>query len=460
MDIDLLFLSRDASPPREDVWRGIEAQQGVRLRVHRVIGTPQVDDPNRWATIARARNQGKQLGTSPLVMYLDDDVVLGLDCVARLVEGLKQRPGFAALAADSAEEMSPGWENWDYPAHVGMAAVLFRRERLAELTFRWEPGKCECRCCCDDLRRAGFGIGYLPGAVAWHRPSGPSGASHPVEQEGAKRPCRRGVVEVTRRAGRVLAAFNRRDFRRFCRRFLATLRGSGNWEPVTAVAYGLMPSEQALLAAEPGVEVIALAEDGVCPALRRLRDFQDVIARWPDETPVAYWDAGDIQFQGRLESLWDLVRAHPDRLLAAAEALHYPENKVIQAWANYIRDPQARRRAFELMSTHRFLNSGFAAGTVPALLNYLREGDRLLHSADLLGVGDWGDQPAMNLYCHTNPDAWREVSPTWNFTLAGRDPGRYRVGRDGRYESSRGEPIQVVHGNAGMLIGSELALMV
>ena len=67
--------------------------------------------------------------------------------------------------------MAGEWQNWDYPRHVGMAATLFRRERLERLTFRWEPGKCECRCCCDDLRRAGFGIGYLARrAQAWHRP--------------------------------------------------------------------------------------------------------------------------------------------------------------------------------------------------------------------------------------------------------------------------------------------------
>ena len=164
MDVDLLFLSRDLSPPREDVRRGIEAQDGVRLRVHRVVGTPRADDPNRWATIVRARNQGKAMGTAPWVMCLDDDVVLGPGCIARLVDALRNRPGFAAMGADSAGEMAGGWQNWDYPRHVGMAATLFRRDRLAALTFRWEPGRCECLCCCHDLRRGGLGIGYLAGA--------------------------------------------------------------------------------------------------------------------------------------------------------------------------------------------------------------------------------------------------------------------------------------------------------
>lgn len=160
--VDLIFLSRDLSPPRADVGRGIDIQDGVSIRMHRVVGVPRPGDPNRWETIARARNDGKRLGSSPWVMYLDDDVVLGPGCVARLVEGLAARPGFAAMGADCAGEMNGGLWNWDYPPHVGMASTLFRRERLATLNFRWEPGKCECRCCCDDLRESGFGIGYLP----------------------------------------------------------------------------------------------------------------------------------------------------------------------------------------------------------------------------------------------------------------------------------------------------------
>jgi hypothetical protein len=455
MEIDLLLLSRDASPPRPDVGRGIETQEGVRLRVHRVIGTPRPDDANRWETIARARNEGKRLGSAPWVMYLDDDVVLGSGCVARLVEGLRRRPEFAALAADSAGEMSRGWANWDYPTHVGMAATLFRRERLAGLTFRWEPEKCECRCCCDDLRRAGFGIGYLPGAVAWHRPAVRGGDRPPAPRAEAER---RSDVEQQRRPGRILAAFDRRDYRKFRRQFLTTLRAAGNREPVTAVAYGLYPSERTRLAAEPAVEVevVAIPDNGVSPGLRRLRDFQDVITRWPDDTPVAFWDAGDVLFQGPLEPLWERVRAHPDVLWVARDASGYPENPVIRLWSDRIRDPGARRRAFELMSTHTFLNGGFAAGTVRALIRYLREGDRLLHSTALRGVGYWGDQVAMNLYCHTHPDAWKEVPAGWNYCLAGRNPRHYRVRPGGLFESTRGETIHVVHGNAGTLRGAEL----
>lgn len=115
-------------------------------------------------------------------MLLDDDVVLDRYCVARLVEGLGNRPEFAALGADSINEMEGGRNHWDYPPHVGMAAVLFRRERLEALTFRYEHSKCECRCCCDDLRRAGHAIGYLSGAHAWHRPLPSVGRSQGEER--------------------------------------------------------------------------------------------------------------------------------------------------------------------------------------------------------------------------------------------------------------------------------------
>jgi hypothetical protein len=447
MEVDLIMLTRDASPLRQDVLRGIERQEEVELKIHRVIGAPRPDDRCRLDTIVRARNESRRLGSSSWAMYLDDDVVMAPDCVAQLARSLRGRPAFAALGADCAGEMRPGWENWDYPLHVGMAATLFRREQLVELTFRWEPGKCECRCCCDDLRRGRSGIGYLPGALAWHRPLArwkmPLPCENAESETGELPP-----VPASGRPGRILAAFDRRDYQRFRSLFLKTLRSAGNREMVTAVVYGLRRSEITLLAAEPGVEVVAIADNGVCPALRRLCDFDGIVRGWPDDTPVAYYDAGDVLFQGRLEPLWRQVRADPERLLVAAEPLSYPENPVIKTWSDYIRNPAARRRAFEIMSRHVFLNSGFAAGTPRSLSRYLREGDRLLNSTALRGVGAWGDQPALNLFCHNNPQAWRAISRAWNYTLAGRDPRDYRVRRDGQIELSSGQPVHVVHGNA------------
>src|SRR5262245_36307735 len=347
MDVDLLFLSRDLSPPRDDVRRGIEAQDGVWLRMHRVVGPSRPEGPNRWETVARARNEGRRLGTSPWVMWLDDDVALAPGCIARLLEAMRARPGFAALAADSAGEMAGGWQDWDYPRHVGMAAVLFRRDRLAAIRFRWEPGRCECQCCCDDLRRAGHGIGYLPAARAGHRPDpARSGTPSDCRAEGAfaspAGSLQRSDVE---RPPRILSAFDRGHYDRFRRQFLASLRASGNREAVTAVTYGLHPGERARLEVA-GVEVVACRDPGIGPALQRVRDFPRVIDRWPAETPVAFWDAADVLFQGRLASLWDLVRSHPGRILAAREPVEIGASPAVVPWTATIRDPVERRRTF------------------------------------------------------------------------------------------------------------------
>jgi hypothetical protein len=383
-------------------------------------------------------------------MCLDDDVVLGPDCVARLVATLRDRPRFAALAADSAGEMAGGRQNWDYPRHVGMAAVLFRRERLAALTFRWEPGRCECLCCGDDLRRDGWGIGYLPTARAWHRPGAASGGwAGAAAEEDAVRP------PAAARPARILAAFDRGHYDRFRRQFLATLRARGNPEAVTAVAYGLYPGERARLEAM-GVEVVAVADRGIGPAAQRLRDFARVLERWPWDTPVAYWDAGDVLFQGRLAPLWELVRAHPDRVLAAREPVDIGASPAIGPWTAAVRDPIARRRAFELLSTAPFVNSGFAAGTARALLDYGRAGYRLLETA-LAGVGPWGDQLALNWYLHENPALWLEVPDAWNYCLCCRDPRTFRLHGDGRVESLLGAPVYVVHGNGRTLGAAALA---
>jgi hypothetical protein len=449
-DADLILLSRDLSPPREDVWRSALAQQGVRLKVHRLAGTRRPEDSNRWATIARARNKGKRLGTAPWAMFLDDDVVLGPTCVARLLEGLKGRPGFAALAADYAGDMSQGWGHWDYPRHVGMGATLFRRERLEEVTFRWEPERCECQCCCDDLRRRGFGIGYLMGADAWHKPSAEQRAAcltdvHPGPSEAP------GLDGGPNLPGRILAAFDRRHVRLFRRRFLASLRGSGNAEQVTAVGYGLFRSERSVLArSTTGVEVVSAPNDGH-PAVRKLRDFQGVVARWPKETPVAYWDAGDVVFQGRLGPLWDLVRTYPDQLLATREQVPFLPNPGVRRWVESIWDPDARKRAMDLFTDRPVLNGGFAAGTARVMLRYLREAERLRDSTALRGSSDWGDQTVLNLYCRSNPQAWREIATGWNFCLVGLGPKDYRVHPNGRTERLDGEPLHVVHGNNGTL---------
>src|SRR3954468_8470463 len=146
-----------------------------------------------------------------------------------------------------------------------MGAPLFRRDVLSFVEFRSGGGRCECRCCSDDLRRAGFGIGYLPAATARHEPglrrrdptvAPPPGPTHPV---GRGQP------------PRVLTAFDRKHFGRFRGLFLETFRASGNRETVVAVTYGLYPSEIQTLRATPGVEVVNFPEDELVVPARRLR---------------------------------------------------------------------------------------------------------------------------------------------------------------------------------------------
>src|SRR5215469_16340717 len=114
--VDLLVLSRSAAPLESEVQNAIADQQNVRLRVHRVVGARLPTDVNRWQTIARARNDGKTHGTSPWVMFLDDDVVLARDCIARLHAELSRRPAYGALAADYLSETVQA----DARGHVSM----------------------------------------------------------------------------------------------------------------------------------------------------------------------------------------------------------------------------------------------------------------------------------------------------------------------------------------------------
>lgn len=453
--VDLVVLSRDTAPLRERVQAGIDAQRDVSLCIHRIVGAPRPEDPTRWATIARARNEGKWLGQAGWLMFLDDDVVLEPGCVGRLVAGLRRRPGYAALASDYLGEIAATFASPETPPHVAMGATLFRRDRLAPITFRSEPEKCECQCCCDDLRRAGHGIGYLPEAGSSHEPQ-----SSPVSHHGrATAPGAPPRGEGRRLPGRVLAAFDRNHVRRFQGQFLQSLRRAGNQETVTAACYGLNPSELSRLSRLPGVEVVPQRHDGDSPSLHRLRDFPDLLARWPEDTPVAYWDAGDVLFQARLEPLWDMVRANPDRLFAVREPLIDPERSAIWDWTRTIDDLQARQSAYELLLRNPYLNGGFAAGTAGTMIRYGREAHRLRHSSAMRGTLDWGDQTALNLYCHSAPGRWIEADAGWNFCLLARPRSEYRVEPGRGILTPEGAPIPVIHGNAGTLRWFELSFL-
>ena len=75
-DVDLVVLTRHDGPLDPEVERGYCNQRAVRLIVHRVAGSTCPDDRSRMDAIVRARNEGKLLGASPWLMFLDDDVVL------------------------------------------------------------------------------------------------------------------------------------------------------------------------------------------------------------------------------------------------------------------------------------------------------------------------------------------------------------------------------------------------
>ena len=186
------------------------------------------------------------------------------------------------------------------------------------------------------------------------------------------------------------------------------------------------------------------------PAACRLRDFQSVIRRLDEYTPVAYWDAGDVVFQSPLRPLWQLIEANPGKLLAVREPFAHPENSAVADWTIGIEEPESRRRVFELLSSRPYLNSGFAAGNASTLLDYLREADRL-RSTTLRGSSDWGDQTALNLYCHTHEGQWLEINEGWNYCLCGRPLHEVHMRADGKIASRTGTPVHVVHGNAGTL---------
>jgi hypothetical protein len=176
-----------------------------------------------------------------------------------------------------------------------------------------------------------------------------------------------------------------------------------------------------------------------------------VISDWPPSTPVAYWDAADVVFQAGIAPLAPLVRATPDRLLVASESLPFRANPVVREWAETIHDVDARRTAVSAMMDQPVLNSGFAAATAGTMLRYLECANDLLWSKALKGSTDWGDQTAMNLYCHSNPESWLHVPNAWNYCLCPRSPKDYRVDFAGRTERLDGQPLYVVHGNGQRL---------
>jgi hypothetical protein len=213
----------------------------------------------------------------------------------------------------------------------------------------------------------------------------------------------------------------------------------------------LYPSEQQRLQRVPRLSAVFRPDNGLFVGRQRLRVFRDVLGSMPSEAFVAYWDAGDVIFQGRLEPLWEIVQTNPGKVLAVREPASHPENPYVARWTQGIADPRARRHAQELLFNNPFLNAGFMAGTARSLLNYCRTVAGWYDGPTLAGSSDPGDQIALNLYCHSNPDNWLEVSESWNYTLALRERRVVYRDENGTFVDARGLPIHVVHGNGNTL---------
>lgn len=448
--IDLAILTRTAGDLHPQVEAAVLAQTNVVLRIHRIVGTPHELDRNRVDTIVRARNEAVCRADGEWLMFLDDDVVLAPDCIARLHHALMCRPNFGAFAADYLGDCGHSRPS----PHIAMGATLFRTEFLPAEPFRSEIDKCECLCRCLDMRQAGLRIEYLPGAHATHDSKL---VSSPSENERQSNAANRAAAErelspvVPAQGAKILVAFDRRDVKYFRDVFLDSLRANGNHQQVIVVGYGLRPSEVRRLNAQPNVNVVSRSYNGQMAPVRRLRDFGDIVTGLPAQTPVAYWDASDVIFQGHLEPLWKLTAEHPDKLLAVREPVGYPENPAASAWCSSITDTQKRSQAFDLIASNPFLNSGFGAGTASSLAKYFRTADRIRCSSDLRGTTDWGDQMAMNLYCHQDSSRWQEVSDTWNFCMMDRPRGAANISSAGIISCRSGRPICAVHGNGKSL---------
>ncbi|TWT66410.1 glycosyltransferase [Allorhodopirellula solitaria] len=449
--IDVVILTRCDGDLPDAVLESLRRQRGVRVRWQQLVGAPRSDDAHRIATIARARNEGIARAQGDWVMFLDDDVILAPDCIARLHHALMTRPDFAAVAADYLGDRARHGSS----PHVAMGATLFRRTTLQRIPFRWTVNKCECLCCCEDIRRAGGRIEYLSDARARHlaKPEKSDRCRSPLPADDAAT----SSGESASVNAKILVAFNRRDVQRFRDVFLRMLRASGNEQEVIAVGYGLYPSEQRLLATCQNLRLIHRVSNGQMPPVRRLTDFAQITAALPPGQSVAYWDASDVVIQANLDPLWQLTQEYPDRILAVREPLGYPHNGAIVGWTHSIQDPTMRKRAFELFSNHPFLNSGFSAGTAAAMQRYFEEAARMRSSAELRGTTDWGDQAAFNLYCHSDPERWQEVAQGWNYCVHDRPIGEVQVSPNGQITCRSGTPVYAAHGNARSL--AQLAIV-
>ena len=473
IEVDVAVLTRDSRAIATEVLDAIQSQLGVKVRIHRVIGSARPSDPNRWATIARARNVARDFGDSRWLMYVDDDVVLGENAIAQLVEDIESQSAYVAMAADYIGERNTNGVS----PHVAMGATLFRRESLTDVEFRWEKDKCECQCMTDDLRRRFRGIEYSARAEATHLEIDKSASDADPHGDARHAPCIASTEELhlapntpndqsitpggdsvvvdvaeSRREGEILVAFDRGHQQLFIRQFLQRLRFFGNWHKVHAVTFGLRRKHLRDLIGLEGVELHAFPFITQNVPRARLTGFQVPLSKMCPRTPVAYWDTGDVLFQSSLEPLWESIRSLPEKLQVVEEPLPFEQNGAQRHWINMIEDESIRRRAHDLSSGRPVVNGGFIAGRAGQLLEYFRKAAALA-VGEMKGVGG-GDQVILNYCYRSDPNAFQIADNTWNYCLFGRSSAECRVSeRDHQFiDLVNDRVVAVVHGNGGSLL--------
>ena len=256
------------------------------------------------------------------------------------------------------------------PLTSGWEPLSFRREALARLTFHWEPGRCECQCCCDDLRRMGLGIAYLPRTGDPRAASG--SRSHHVIL--GRRPCCNEMGSRARLSRdlepHILTTFDRRHLNRFssssCRRSAkrAMTRWSRRWRTGSGPANGESSRRP------PGSRRVPRGRRrlSVDPPAPRLPGRDRTMARRVHPSRTGTRATSSSRAPLHRFGTWSAIiptGSSPSANLASPGKLGRLGMDLS------IHDPSARKFAFDLLSTRPFLNGGFAAGTARAMLDYL-----------------------------------------------------------------------------------------
>ncbi|MEM7315880.1 MAG: hypothetical protein AAF497_22320, partial [Planctomycetota bacterium] len=304
---------------------------------------------------------------------------------------------------------------------------------------------CDCQYCCEDLRRRLIGVEYIEGLFAEHIDIGEaanvadtSSTHATVADAGAGQ-----RSDEPRLAPIVMAAFDSGHQIPFCDQFLSSFRRSGNNETVTAITYGLTQSVVAKIRTHRNVGTVNLpaARRGERVAIVRMVGFRDYLATLPEQTPVAFWDAGDVIFQDSIAPLWQLVESHPGKVLAVRECQDVSNG--MDTWTRSMPNEKSRKEVDELMAGKFPFNGGFAASTAGCMKSYF---DKAIEISNTLLFGAAGvDQLAMNVIAHTS-SLIHETGNEWNYVLIGQPKlGQARFSPDGRFHHGSAK-IRVAHG--------------